>query len=46
MRIKANTIRFGAEMWKGTERWPKWRRDIKREANRRDRREGKKILAE
>lgn len=47
MRIeKANTMRFGESMWKGTERWPGWRKLAKREANRRERRAGKRIPME
>lgn len=49
MRIKANTMRFGAEMWANTNTTRsgiRWRKMAKMVANRRDRREGKKFLAE
>lgn len=46
MRIKANVMRYGAEMWKGTDRWPTWRKFAKRAATRHARREGKKIMGE
>jgi len=44
--MTGNKWRFGAEMWDGTERWPRWRKLAKRQAHRLDRRNARKAIAE